>query len=256
MEVDPVLAGYDVMAMDKFTKSAAVKILTLVYCVVALVEVTAEYFANEALIWMSKPILMPLLGAIYLLSTNRANYIFVLALVFSWASNIFFMPGLADDFITASFLFLGYRILVLYLVIRMVRLPGILPIILGSVPFLFIYLYVINDAYDSLGDQTYMFAAQGIFLSLLGGFAVGSYVLSSSRANTLLLMSSLMFAATQFIFIIHLFYASFSILQSMTIAFYALGQFALCRFVLIAECKKADLEVPAEISLMDGDGDY
>jgi hypothetical protein len=243
--------------MEKFAKPYLLNLLTILFCVVTIVEMVAEFFNNKEIIWLTKPFLMPLLLIIYALSSERVNYIFIIAIGCSWLSNMFFISGRISDLITGGIIFLVYRLLILYLVIRLVKLPSVLPIILGSLPFVFIYLYVIWDLYEPLGKEVYLFAAQGIFLSLLGGLSVGSYIMSSNKANTLLLISTMMFAATQFVFMIRLFYVSLSILQSAAIFLYVIGQFTLCRFVLIAQCEGYKAEIfESSIPVTPPDGDF
>lgn len=227
--------------MEKITRLAVVRLFAVLYCCVSAIEVVAEYYYDVPLIWSTKPFMIPLLAVMYWLSSKRTNFVFLLALLCSWVANIFFISRSLDNISTGAYLFLGYRILVIYVVLRLIKFPGILPVVLGSLPFVFIYLYVVNVTYDTIGDGLYMFVAQGFFISLLGGLSVGNYVLRSSKGNTLLLISTMMFAFTQFIFVIRLYYVSLNIFQPIAMVLFAAGQYILCKFVLIAERKNAKL---------------
>lgn len=229
--------------MEKITRLAAIRFFAVLYCCVSAVEVVAEYYYDVPLIWSTKPFMIPLLAVMYWLSSKRTDFIFLLALLCSWIANMFFISRSLDSITIGAYVFLGYRILIIYVVMRLMKFPGILPVILGSLPFVFIYLYVINVTWDTIGDGLYMFIIQGIFICWLGGLSVGNYVLKSNKGNTLLLISTMMFAFTQFIFVIRLFYVNLNVFQPIAMALFAIGQYILCKFVLIAERKSAKLRL-------------
>ena len=87
-----------------------------------------------------------------------------------------------------------------------------------------------------------IFIVQCVVMSFLGGIAVGNYILRSNKANTLLLMSTLLFAITQFIFAWRL-YIDSNIFQPAAMALFVLAQYLFYRFLLLAEKKKAGYRV-------------
>lgn len=233
--------------MEKISRSAVIRFFAILYCCLSTVEVLAEYFYNLPLIWSSKPFIVPILIIIYWLSSRSVNPVFLLALGFSWVANLFFISRSLESISTGAYVFLGYRVLIIYVVLRLVRFPGVLPVVLGSLPFVFIYLYVINVSYDTIGSGLVMFAVQGFFISFLVGLSVGNYILRSNKSNTLLLISTLMFAFTQFIFVIKLFFVDLQIFQPIAMALFAAGQYILCTFVLIVERKHAKAKLAQQL---------
>jgi len=226
--------------MEKITRIGAVRFLIAAYLIVSTLEIAGEYFYNEPLIWATKPFMNPLLAIMYWLSSKKANFVFILALTFSWVANLFFIDRNLDSILAGAYVFIGYRVLTIYVVLRLIRFPGWFPVVLGSLPFVFIYLYVINVSFAEIGDGLYMFIMQGLFISFLGGLAVGNYILRSDTAATLLLMSTMLFAFTQFLFVVRLYYLNLSTFQALAMALFASGQFILCRFVLAAERDESD----------------
>ncbi|MBD3582943.1 lysoplasmalogenase family protein [Flavobacterium selenitireducens] len=221
--------------MEKITRSAVVNFFVVAYAVVSSIEIAGEYFYDQPLIWASKPFMNPLLAIMYWLSSKKANFVFLLALAFSWIANLFFISRSLDSIALGAYVFLAYRVLIIYVVLRLIAFPGWIPVVLGSLPFVFIYMYVINVSHEEIGDGLYMFIMQGLFISFLGGLSVGNYILRSDGASTLLLISTMMFAFTQFLFVIRLYYLNLSVFQSLAMALFALGQFILCKFVVMAE---------------------
>jgi uncharacterized membrane protein YhhN len=210
-------------------------LLTAFYFIVALVEIIAEYHKNVFLIYSFKPMLLLILACLYWNTTPKTNYVYLGALLFSWLANLFFISQDFEDIFIGAMLFFIYRILSIYIVIRHIKLPGIFPIVVGCVPFLFIYMYLVNLTYDAIGEGLVIFITQCILVSFLGGLSVGNYVLRSNTASTMLLMSTLFFAITQFIFVIRVYYINVNIFQPLAMALFVIGQYMFYKFLVLAE---------------------
>ncbi|RZJ28568.1 MAG: hypothetical protein EOO48_09535, partial [Flavobacterium sp.] len=158
--------------------------LTVLFFAVSLVEVAAEYFRAVPLIYAVKPLILILLAFLYWKTSQKPNFAYLGALLFSWLANLFFISQNFNDIFVGALLFFFYRSLTIYIVIKHIKLPGIFPIVVGCVPFLFIYMYLVNLTYDAIGEGLVIFITQCILVSFLGGLAVGNYVMRSSRAST------------------------------------------------------------------------
>jgi len=219
--------------------------LTAVYFIVSLIEIIAEYFRDMYApyavytIYFIKPLILILLGVMYWVTSPKVNYIYIGALLFSWLANMFFISQDFSDIFIGALLFFIYRALSIYIVVKHIKLPGVFPIVIGCVPFLFIYMYLINLTYDAFGEGLPIFITQCVLISFLGGLSVGNYMLRSNRASTMLLMSTLFFAVTQFIFVIRLYYVNINIFQPTAMALFVIGQYMFYKFVVLSEGKRA-----------------
>lgn len=223
------------MPQDKKSTQICTAIIAL-YFIVATVEVSAEYLKAEWLVMYSKPLLMPLLAALYWITSPKRNPYFLTALFFTWTANMLFLSKDFNVIIAGTLFFTAYRILMIYLVIKLVKVPGVIPLFIGCLPFLFIYLFVINLTYEELQEGFWLFLFQGIFTIIFGGLALGNYIFKSNKANTYLLISTMLFAFTQFLFVIRLFY-TINIFQPLAMLLYVAGQFMLYKFMIIEEHK-------------------
>ncbi|MBS7786719.1 hypothetical protein KIH23_05375 [Flavobacterium sp. CYK-55] len=219
-------------------KKRLIKPFIAIYFFLSLVEVLAEYYNDSFYISLSKPFLMPLLILIYYLSSKRFDLYFVSALVSAWLANLFLMKSSPTHFIIGASFILIYRLLVMSLVLRRVRFPGYVPFVLGCLPFLFIFLFVANVAYHQLSNHFILYLIQGIFMILFGGFCLSSYVIKSSISNTFLLVSTMLFTATQFIVVIKGFHSSLDQLQAVAMLFFAAAQYLLYKFMVRDERKR------------------
>ncbi len=221
-----------------FNKTKLVVPLTAIYFFVAFVEIVAESNKDLPLISMTKPLLMPLLLIMYLCASRKPDVFFTLAIVAAWAANIFLISSAMDMIITGTVMFLIYRILVILMVLRITRFPGTLPMIVGSLPFLFLYIFASTLTYKELGERFPLFILHGIFLVLFGGFCLGAYILKSSKANSYLLASTVLFTAAQFITLLKMFYISFTVFLPLPMIAYVFGQYLLLNYLLLEEKKK------------------
>lgn len=215
--------------------------LTIAYFLIGLIEIIAESNADVPLIKLTKPLLMPLLILIYWYSSKKKDLLFVLVLLSVWCANIFLISKTNSFIVAGAICILINRILTLYAVVKIIKFPGYMPMLIGSLPFLFLYLYIVNLTYYELGEGFTLFVLQGIFLILFGGFCLGNYIMKSNLPNTFLLISTLLFTAAQFLLLMKLLYESYAIFQPVSILFFVIGQYLLCRFVLFEERRKRRL---------------
>lgn len=219
-------------------KNKLLKPFIAFYFFVGCVEIIAELFTDYIFISLTKPLLMPILICIYWLSSKSRNNIFILGLLAVWVANIFFISNSVNFFVIGTLFFLLYVILIIYLVLKTVKFPGYIPMIIGSLPFLFIYLFFTNISQDELGYRFYLFIIQGIFMIILGSLCLGNYILKSNTSNTYLLVSTLLFTVTQFILVLKMFYVNYNIFQPLAMLLYVFGQYLLYLFVILEEKKR------------------
>lgn len=222
--------------------------LTTAYFAIALIEIVAEYFRDIHpyalyVIYAMKPLILVVLALLYWKTSPNVNRLYLAALSFGWLANLFFISQDFNDIFVGALLFFVYRALSIFIVMKHIKLPGIFPIVIGCVPFLFIYMYLVNLTYDAIGEGLVIFIVQCIMVSFLGGLSVGNYMLRSNRASTLLLMSTLFFAVTQFIFVVRLYYVNVNIFQPVAMVLYVIGQYMFYKFLVLSEDKKANVHI-------------
>lgn len=206
-----------------------------IYFLIALTEIIAEYLQNRTLILSTKPLLMPLLTLIYWQTSQKRNKLLVVSLVIVWIGNLFFLSKTFPFITIGSLFFSVFRVIMIYLIIKMIRMPGTLPMILGCLPFLFLYLFAINLTYEELGTRFYIFSIQGILSVVFSGIALGSYIFKPDKPNMYLVSSAMFFAFTQFLFLIKLFYLSVEVFQPISMALFVAAQFLLFKFMVAQE---------------------
>ena len=228
---------------NHWKKNKVANTALLAFFLVSCMEVIAEFYENKTLIWATKPLILPLLTTYYLKRSKKVNVFFVVALFFSWVANMFFIPNTFGLIIYGVFFFVIYRVLVIYIVVSKVKMPSSIPLVIGCIPFTFIYVSITLFTYNALGDGVYLFLLQGVFTIFLGGFSLGNYIMVSNKSNTLLLISTMFMAFNQFVFLLKLYWVHVNVLQAFAMVLFVLGQFLLTKYMFHTEKNKYRIEV-------------
>lgn len=211
------------------------KILLLLFFTIGLAEVIAELFANITFIYILKPLLIPTLAITYWKKSKQRSYHFMMAMFFAFLANIFFIRTDFNSIMAGAFFYLLYRIIVIYMVVKIVGIGNYLPIFLGSIPFLTVFSYIGCLTIDELGNALFIYIIQVLIMSFLGGFSVANYMIDDNRTNFWLFLSSLLFSIIQIILILKIYYISVFIFQPMAMVLYIFAQYALYKFMILSE---------------------
>lgn len=222
--------------------------LLYLFFVFSFFEIIAEYTEEELFIWITKPFIIPLLFAYYFSITKKINYYFLTALVCSWIANILFINNDFKWIVCASLFFLIYRIIIIYIVMNKVKMPSFVPLIIGSIPFIFIYLTVTILTFDVMEDGIYLFILHGISTIFLGGLSLGNYIMISNKSNLVLFVSTMLFALTQFLFVLMVYYQNENIFHAIAMGMFVIGQFLLTKFIFLTEENKENDKIIYNIS--------
>lgn len=223
--------------LENLKNNKTANLLLLGFFVVSLIEVMAELYGNKLLVWMTKPLILPFLILYYIKRSKKISNYFVFAMIASWIANLLFIQSTFEYIFYGVLFFLVYRILVIYIILNKVKMPNSVPLLLGSIPFIFLYVIVTIYTYETLGDSVYLFLLQGAFTIFLGGFSLGNYIMVSNRPNSLLLISTMFMAFNQFIFLLKFYYEEINRLQAIAMILFILGQYLLTRYMFHTEKK-------------------
>lgn len=217
--------------------------LTWLYFIIGSIEIVAEFYNDTEIIWLTKPFLLPGLMFLYCKTSKKPNPIFLVALGFNWVANICFIFEDFKIIIFGASFFLIHIVLIIYLLIKLIKFPGKFPLLLCSLPFLFLHLCVANLANETSGYGICLFVIQGVFLIFMGGFVLANYMLKSNKINFLLLISTIFFLFTQFIIILKYYYISFKFFQPLAMLLFVIGQYIFYKFLILNEKRNLKYEI-------------
>ncbi|MFN8325230.1 MAG: lysoplasmalogenase family protein [Flavobacteriaceae bacterium] len=217
--------------------------LLSLFFIISIIEIVAEFYEDKMLLWASKPLLIPVLTAFYIKKSKRVNNLFIIALFFSWVANIIFIEKKFNFVIAGSIFFLIYKIIIIYLVTSKIKFPNIYPALIGALPFIFLYVVISFFTFPIMGKNIYIFLIHGFFSIVLGAISLGNYFLLPNKVNFNLFISSMLFAVTQFLFVLNYYSENTGLYHSLSMVLYVFGQLLLVKFMFLTEKYKNKYEI-------------
>jgi hypothetical protein len=222
------------------SKIELAQIATNCFFILAIISIVSEFIYNDLFITLSKPLILPLLILIYLLSSAKASKIYLLALILNWSANIFFLSHHSDLIFTATILLLLSRMFILVTIFERIKNVNLIPIILGSIPFFFLSIYLIYLIFDTIyGLNIVIVFLHSLIVSLIGGYSLGNYVMKNDEASKYLMVSSLFFTLNVFVLGVKNYYLDLAFLRPVALIFFLTGHYIFFRFIMILENDKS-----------------
>lgn len=224
--------------MPDIIKNNNVKILVILYFIVGLIEVIAEFKSNKTLIIVTKPLIPFLIILLYWFSSWRRNVLFILIMFFSMVTNILFIPKSSQFLFYAVIAFTIHRILLIYFVFALSKIKNFIPFILATIPLLCIFFYLFFTTTDVPDNSYVMIVIVNILGAILGGLGISSYIHNDNRKNSLLMIAVLLFLGLQMVVFVERYYLSdlfLEYIRPLAMLLNVLAFFAFYKYVIEAE---------------------
>lgn len=231
------------MSMIKRERRTALAIIGILYMVISAMVVFGEYEKDLAIIKASKPFIIPLLIGIYLISTKKINYIYLGALLFVWLANLFFIFQKEPFIYNGAICYLIFWVFITFIILINTPFPEKFSFGIAIIPFAFVYCCVLQLIYNSIHDSVYLFFSNGVFMTFLGAYSLSNYFLNSSKQNTYLLISILLFTFIQFLVSIDLYYISMKIFRPLAMLLFVSAQYFLLKTIVSFDDKRVALKI-------------
>lgn len=221
-------------------KNSTVNILVLIYFVNLVLYSMCSFLkftSAETIFWFSR---IPLLFILYLI-TGKNNIIYLSSLLLYQVASYLFSTGNPDVFIYGSLASIGYKFLLLLILIPLITKEKRLAIGLACLPFFVLYLYIIELVVLSLGDSLPIWILNALITSVIGGIAIIHYINNYDLKGYWLLISSILFIIQIGAFFINKFYIKNEAIYQMVIFFYGISHFTFYKFVLLKEHEKPNI---------------
>lgn len=221
--------------MDNQLRHTIAGILIAIYFAVATVCILTEMFEWKEMLFFFKPLLMPTLIAAYLFASDKRNPIYIVLMLLALSSNIFLLWSTPEFLLYSSIAILINRILTIYVVVKLTGKVLLLPFVIATIPFIFVFSCLINMTMTADSMSFYPTIINGLLIAALSGISLSQYVLNDNRANSWLAISTLLFVVLVFLFMIEKYYISNIAFLPMSAFVFSIGHYAFYRFVLEAE---------------------
>ncbi len=218
----------------------AVKTLILVYFLnLVLYSICSflKFTSAETVFWFSR---IPILILLYLIA-GKNNIIYISSLLLYQLASYLFAGGNQDLFIYGSISSVGYKFLLLIILIPLITKENRLAISLACLPFFVLFLYIIELVLHSLGDSLMIWIVNALITSIIGGIAIIHYHNNFDSKGYWLLISSILFIIQIGAFFINKFYIKSEAIYQMVIFFYGLSHFTFYKFMILKEQEKPNI---------------
>ena len=225
-----------------FKNNKIIKILILVYFINLVLYSISSFFkftTAETVFWFSR---IPLLLILYLIA-GKKNMIYILSLLLYQLASYLFATGNQDLFMYGSMSSIGYKLLLLIVLLPLITKENRLAISLACLPFFILYLYIIELVLLSLGDSLIIWILNALITSIIGGIAIIHYHNNYDSKGYWLLISSILFIIQIGAFFINKFYIKSEAIYQMVIFFYGLSHFTFYKFMVLKEHEKTNIQL-------------
>lgn len=185
------------------------KLILVLFFTVVTVEIVAEIFSYEPIVFVFKPLISIVLMLLYWNTSHQRNSLFFVTILSYLITNIFFIYN------TETMLFLGliaffiHRLLMIYYIIKLTRIKDYFPLFIAMIPFMFFFFYLLSITNVSTTRSYGILIIQNILISILAGITLSDYVMNDGKKNNTWLFILGLLALTQyFIVFIEKYYLS------------------------------------------------
>lgn len=214
--------------------------LPIIYLIVAIIEISGEFLEHFPIIYVAKPLLIPILMIwVYSTTKNKKDILFLLlGLFFSWLGDLFLMvrhefePAKAKMFFIfglAAFLIahLNYIICFLKDVKSKIGFIEAKPsLILPFIAFIVGLLYFLGDSIQAMKVPVYLYC---IIITLMSIMALNRKGIVSTNSFNLIFIGSLLFIFSDMCIAISVFKAPFYLSRVVIMSTYILAQYLIAK---------------------------
>lgn len=197
-----------------------------------LIDFFGIYLDKQMMINFAKPMLMITLFWYYYSNAKKLNKYFVLGLFFSFLGDILLLGVGAMYFVFGLLFFLIAHVFYIIMVLKIIQITKPKEFIIASVPFLLLFLVLMNVLYAGLGAIKIPVIIYAITISFFGIVSLILYLQAKTKISMLLLVGVLTFITSDTILALNLFYKKQSFYPLLIMMTYVLAQYLICRFVL------------------------
>jgi hypothetical protein len=191
-----------------------------------------DYFFIE---YFFKILSLLFLGILYNFNSKIKNKWYFSALFFATISNIFFVSNELVALTIGMIAYLLYRFLTIRIVINATQKIYLVAVSLGAILFVTPLSYFILLNHDSFEHSLLPAILNVVMISILGGLSVSNYFMEASVQNTLLLISTTLFAFLAVIFLIQKYYLFIAVLESIRVIVLMAAHYIFYRYMLLTE---------------------
>ena len=215
------------------------KIIPLyIFVIVCIIDFLGIYFEESSVVFIAKPLLMITLFWYYFVNTKKLNKLFAAGLFFSLLGDVLLLGTGELYFIFGLLFFLIAHVFYILMVFRLLKKTQISQILIASIPYLLIFIALLNVLYSGLGEMKIPVVVYALTISFFGMSSLILFLQNKTKTTFLLVLGVLIFITSDAVLAINMFYEKQTFYPLLIMLTYVMAQFLICKFVLINSIKK------------------
>ena len=171
----------------------------------------------------------------YFIASKIKSTLYFSALILFFFAYLFFREGSLIANFLGALISLVYRLLIFIIVYKSIENKNWIAIFLASIPFFFIYLYVLLLIEKEIKIDFYPWVLNGFLTSFIVGMAAFNFLFQDKKRLYWLFISAILFVVQIGVFLINKYYFPDEILRMLTIILFGISNFTFYKFVLLQE---------------------
>ncbi|CAL2084772.1 lysoplasmalogenase [Tenacibaculum sp. 190524A02b] len=213
------------------TKQTKIIIATLLFLIVAMVDVYAVITQTKIIEMIFKPLLMTTLVIVYLLSVKKPNFWFVSGLFFSFWGDVFLLDK-ESFFVFGLGAFLFAHIIYIKITTSFLEKDLTSKMITSAIPFVLLFVGLLYLIIENLGEMLIPVLVYGVTIATFGTAALLNFRQEKSIANSWLLLGAILFIASDSLIALNNFYTPKHLFDIAIIILYIISQYFICKAMI------------------------
>lgn len=214
------------------TKQIKISIASILFLLVAIVDLFAVINQCKSLEIIFKPLLMSTLVIVYLFSVKKANFWLVSALFFSFWGDVFLLDK-NNNFVFGLASFLIAHIMYIKMTHSFLHGISLVKTLTAAIPFVTLFAVLLYVVYPNLNELLVPVIIYGIVISFFGALTLLNYRQNKTTYNSWLLLGAILFITSDSLIAINNFYRPDLIFEIAIITLYIVSQYLIVKSVIL-----------------------
>ena len=214
------------------TTQQFLSVVFVFYGLATLLHITGSYTRIDMLMYIFKPLIIPILGLFYLKSTVKLNYLLIFGLFFSFLGDVFLLFNGQLYFMLGLGSFLIAHLFYITIIMRKIKKIVIKRFLISALPFIIFLIVLVNCIYDNLNELLIPVLIYGVIISLFGIVALYNYLQVRSLKTFLMFLGACIFIVSDATIAINKFLLTQVNLTALIMVTYVLAQYLICRSLI------------------------
>ena len=213
-------------------KSTQIKLGGVVFFLIVTLDSLAIIFNEMTLRYIFKPLIIPTLLVIYLVTTPKINKLYVGALCFALMADVVILNSTSGAYVLGLGFFLLMHLTYIMIITNPMHHYNTKKLLLAGVPFLTVIVFVLFFVSDKINDYLWPILIYGIVVCLFSALTFYCYLEHKTRASIILLLGAFFFIISNSMSAIEKFRLQNRDLSVGIMFTYAIAQFLIYQYMV------------------------